>query len=326
MSSRLGACMGLVLGVALAGSAAGQGPADDPEVPAIVGAWDLVVGEGERTYPSWFEVRVSGRGTLVASFVGKSGSARPVSEVEFGDGAFRFSIPPQWERVVGDIVVEGSVEGDAVQGTIASGPGAATPFSGRRAPLLKRTEEPRWGEPVELFNGQDLSGWKTRSSRSRWSVRDGLLRNDARSGDLLTEALFEDFRLHAEFRYPEDSNSGIYLRGRYEVQIEDNYGLEPDCLYIGAVYGFLTPCMNAARPAGEWQTLDITLLGRAVTVVLNGERILDRQRVPGVTGGALDSDEGAFGPIMIQGDHGPIEFRRLTLTPAVYGAEAGGEA
>ena len=170
---------------------------------------------------------------------------------------------------------------------------------------------------MELFDGKDLAGWKPRSAdvKSRWEARDGVLVNTAASTDLVSERKFTDFQLHAEFRYPAGSNSGIYLRGRYEVQIEDDYGEEPDSHRIGGVYGFLTPSVNAAKKAGEWQTLDITLVGRTVKVVLNGERIIDRQVIPGVTGGALDSDEGAPGPILLQGDHGPIEFRRVTLTP-----------
>ena len=147
-------------------------------------------------------------------------------------------------------------------------------------------------------------------------MRDGLLVNSKAGTDLMTNRTFEDFRVQAEFRYPKRSNSGIYLRGRYEVQIEDNYGDEPDTLKIGGVYGFLVPRINAAKEPGEWQTLDVTLVGRVVTVVLNGETVIDRQTIPGITGGALDSDEGAAGPLLIQGDHGPIEFRRLTLTPA----------
>src|SRR5262249_32611905 len=106
------------------------------------------------------------------------------------------------------------------------------------------------------------------------------------------------------------------LRGRYEVQIEDNYGQEPDSHKIGGIYGFLTPCLNAAKKPGEWQTMDITLVGRVVTVVFNGERVIDRQTIPGITGGALDSDEGAPGPLLLQGDHGPIEFRKVTLIPS----------
>jgi hypothetical protein len=82
------------------------------------------------------------------------------------------------------------------------------------------------------------------------------------------------------------------------------------------MYGHLTPSVNSAKPAGEWQTIEITLVGRAVTIVLNGERVIDRATIPGITGGALDSHEGQPGPVLLQGDHGPIDFRKLTLTPA----------
>ena len=122
--------------------------------------------------------------------------------------------------------------------------------------------------------------------------------------DLVTDATFRDFRLHAELRFPPGSNSGIYLRGRYEVQIQDDAGKALDPLRMGGVYGFIAPSVDAARAAGEWQTLDVELVGRRVTVVLNGTTIIEAQEIPGITGGALDSDEGAPGPIMLQGDHG----------------------
>lgn len=140
--------------------------------------------------------------------------------------------------------------------------------------------------------------------------------NTDKGTDLVTEESFRDFRLHVEFKYPPGSNSGIYLRGRYEVQIQDDYGKEPGSRFIGGVYGFLTPVKNAGKPAGEWQSYDITLLGRWITVVLNGETVIDHQEIPGITGGALDSHEGEPGPIMLQGDHGPVTFRNLVLTPA----------
>jgi hypothetical protein len=172
--------------------------------------------------------------------------------------------------------------------------------------------------PVELFNGKDLAGWKPRDPnvKNGWVARGGLLVNAEPGNDLVTERKFDDFKLHAEFRYPGGSNSGIYLRGRYEVQIEDNYGAEPESHGIGGIYGFLTPSTNPARKPGEWQSMDITLVGRVVTVIFNGERVIDRQTIPGITGGALDSDEASPGPIFLQGDHGPIEFRNLILTPA----------
>jgi hypothetical protein len=163
-----------------------------------------------------------------------------------------------------------------------------------------------------------LTGWKPRSAddKNNWAVKDGVLVNAASGTDLVTQRKFTDFKLHTEYRYPKGSNSGVYLRGRYEVQIEDDHGTVADSHGSGGVYGFLTPSINAAKKAGEWQTLDVTLVGRTVTVVLNGERVIDRQVIPGITGGALDSDEGEPGPIFLQGDHGAVEFRNLSVTPA----------
>jgi hypothetical protein len=284
---------------------------------SVMGRWDLVVHGSQGDYPSWLEVTRSGYRNLVGSFVGQFGSARPISRVEFQDGRVRFNVPPQWERRPNDLVFEGELQNDLLRGETTDDQGMRVKWEGRRAPTLKRDKQPKWGEPIELFNRKDLAGWKPRSTSSKnsWLIRDGLLVNAFAGTDLLTERKFTDFKLHAEFRYPKGSNSGIYLRGRYEVQIEDNHGDEPDSHKIGGVYGFLTPCINAAKNAGDWQTLDITLIGRVVTVELNGERIIDRQAIPGITGGALDSDEGEAGPILLQGDHGPIDFRMLTLIP-----------
>jgi hypothetical protein len=284
---------------------------------AIVGRWDLTVKGSDGEYPSWLEVRRSGR-SLVGSFVGRFGSARPVSRVEFKDGQVHFTVPPQYEGRQDDLSFDGRLEDDRLNGETTDDMGRRVSWTGRPAPSLKRAAEPQWGEPIELFDGKNLDGWKPRAAgrNNGWVVRDGLLTNAKPGNDLLTERKFTDFKVHAEFRYPRGSNSGIYLRGRYEVQIEDNYGQDPDSHKIGGIYGFLTPSVNAARKPGEWQTMDITLVGRVLTVHLNGERIIDRQTIPGITGGALDSDEGAPGPILLQGDHGPIDFRHVTLTPA----------
>ena len=122
--------------------------------------------------------------------------------------------------------------------------------------------------------------------------------------------------MHVEFRYPAGSNSGVYLRGRYEVQIEDTAGLPPAVDHLGAIYGFLEPSVDVARKAGEWQSFDVTLAGRHVTVILNGETIIANRVIPGITGAALDSNESAPGPLMLQGDHGPIEFRKIIVRPA----------
>lgn len=285
---------------------------------SLIGRWDLTVTTPDGKYPSWLEIRKSGRQTLVGSFVAQFGSARPISKVEWDNGTFRFTIPPQWEARKEDITYEGKLVGDLIQGESTDEKGRKITWEGTRAPSLKRAEAPKWGEPIELFNGKDLTGFKPRYPENKhgWEVKDGLLVNANPGNDLLTEKTFSDFQLKAEFRYPKGSNSGIYLRGRYEFQIEDNKGLEADSHLIGGIYGFLTPSLNAAKKADEWQDVQITLVGRVITVVLNGELIIDRQTIPGITGGAIDSDEGKPGPLMLQGDHGRVEFRKLILTPA----------
>jgi hypothetical protein len=293
---------------------------DEPKKePPIIGTWDLTVKGMNEIYPSWLEVRRSGYETIVGSFVGRVGSVRPISRVETTNGRIHFSIPPQWEKPQKDLAFEGKLVGsDELQGEVMDENGRRLAWTGKRAPSLKREHPPQWSEPIELFNGKDLAGWKPRSKETKngWDIKDGLLVNETPGNDLVTERKFTDFQVHAEFRYPKGSNSGIYLRGRYEVQIEDNYGEEPESHKIGGIYGFLTPSINATKKPGEWQTMDITLVGRVVTVVFNGERVIDRQTIPGITGGALDSDEGAPGPLMVQGDHGPIEFRKITLIPS----------
>jgi hypothetical protein len=306
----------LALGILL-GAARGDDEPKKQEPPAIVGRWDMTVHSSAGDYPSWMEVRQSGYRTLVGTFVGRTGSARPIAWVQFEDKLFRFTVPPQWERRQEALRFEGQLKGDTLHGETTDDKGARATWTARRAPALKRDRSPEWGDPIQLFNARDLTGWRPKSEKAKsgWSARDGLLANGFAGTDLVTEGKFTDFKLHAEFRYPRGSNSGIYLRGRYEVQIEDNYGQEPECHKIGAIYGFLTPSVNAAKPAGQWQSVDVTLVGRVVSVFLNGERIIDRQAIPGITGGALDSDEGSPGPIMLQGDHGPIDFRRLILTP-----------
>jgi hypothetical protein len=144
----------------------------------------------------------------------------------------------------------------------------------------------------------------------------GVLQSPKSGSNLITDEKFNDFKLHIEFRYPKESNSGVYLRGRYEVQVSDNKGEAPLKDYFGAIYGFIEPVEQAAKAAGEWQTYDITLVGRLVTVVANGKTIICNAPIPGITGGALDSNEGEPGPIMLQGDHGPIEYRNIVITPA----------
>ena len=296
--------------VALTVMASAQSPP-----PAIIGRWDITVKRPDGAERSaWLEVRHSGTSTLVGQFVGLSGSARPIAEVEFKNNALRFAIPPQWERADGNVVVTGTLEGETLSGTLAIGSQAPLRWTGVRAPTLRRMRPPRWDKPVPLFNGRDLSGWHAVGGANEWEAApDGVLRNRKSGGNLVTDETFNDFKLHLEFRYPAGGNSGVYLRGRYELQIADIADPEPELGSLGAVYGYLAPSVMAAKKPGEWQSFDVTLIGRHVTVVLNGTTIIADREIPGITGAALDSHEGKPGPLLLQGDHGPIEYRNLTL-------------
>ena len=281
----------------------------------IEGRWDMTIDADGKALPSWLEVRHSGVQTLVGQFVGAGGSARPISKVNFKDGKMSFSIPPQWEEETNDLSVEGTLSGDSLKGTMTTPAGKTYNWSAAKAPSLRRQKAAVWGTPVKLFNGKDLKGWKA-MGENQWIAESGILRSPKSGANLVTEKKFTDFKLHIEFRYPKGSNSGIYLRGRYEVQVADNKGQEPLKDYFGAVYGFISPVEMVAKNAGEWQSYDITLIGRMVTVVANGKTIICNQEIPGITGGALDSKEGEPGPLLIQGDHGPVEYRNIILTPA----------
>lgn len=285
------------------------------QVPGILGRWDMTVLYNGKPHPSWLEVEKSGFKTLVGSFVGFWGSARPVSVVHFKDGQFSFSLPPQWEPGEHDLRFEGKLQGDSLVGTMTDAEGKTHSFTAVRAPLLKRDKEPVWGSPINLLKQNSLESWQA-LGENQWVVENGVLKSPKSGANLVTTTRYNDFKLHIEFRCPRGSNSGVYLRGRYEVQIEDNYGREPEKHLLGAIYGFLTPSEMAAKPAGEWQSYNITLVGRMVTVVANGKTIICNQQIPGITGGALDSNEGEPGPIYLQGDHGPIEFRNIIITPA----------
>lgn len=282
---------------------------------AALGRWDITVRHPDGDYPSWLEVSLRTEGELQGRFVGRFGSVRYLPSVEYRDGVLAFQAPSQYEGF--DLFFTGRVDGDRITGTTFDRDGSTLEFSAARAPELMPEVSRRGGRAVQLFDGESLAGWRYRTDQHTdcWAVDDGLLTVTPPCVDIVTEDAFDDFRLEVEFRYPEGSNSGIYLRGRYEVQIQDDHGKALDPLRIGGVYGFIAPPVDAAKPAGEWQRYRITLRGRVVTVELNDIVVIDSQVIPGITGGALDSNEGEPGPILLQGDHGPIEFRKVALTP-----------
>jgi len=191
-------------------------------------------------------------------------------------------------------------------------------LTGLRSPELKRSAPKAWTKPEPLFDGKDLDGWEPfpSSAKSHWLVKDGLLVNEEHGANLKTTRTFDDFKVHYEVNCPDDGNSGFYLRGRYEVQIEyEPLTSNPVERRIGSVYGRIAPNPELPRTPGQWETFDVTLVGRMVTVVRNGVTTIDHKEIEGITGGALDANEGDPGPFYIQGDHtGGLKFRNITVS------------
>jgi Domain of Unknown Function (DUF1080) len=284
---------------------------------SFLGRWDLTLKTPLRESPSWLEITQEG-GQLKALLVSRWGHARPLPKVEVSNDRITFVSPKEDEERKDDMVFEGRLSGSTLVGTTTGPDGTPWQWTGEKAPDLKRKTEPKWGEPTPLFNGKNLSGWRPSdpNATATWKVENGTLVSPGHGSELITDAKFEDFKLHVEFNCAPKSNSGIYLRGRYEVQIEDDPMPEGPTMRTGGVYGFLAASPEQPRRPGEWQTYDITLVGRAVTVVQNGHTIIDGQEIPGITGGALDSHEGLPGPIYLQGtEDGHVAFRNITITP-----------
>jgi len=285
------------------------------------GRWNVTEDDGERKSNSWLEITRDGDGWK-GLFLHRGG--HPVaSQVVIKDGVLTVTMIPEEtnanrpERKPPTLT--GKLESGKLVGTGTSSRGGSFKWTGVPAPdrTTGSDREVKWGTPVTLFNGKDLTGWKTLGTReNKWKAVDGILTNQETGANLRTVDEFRDFKLHIEFKIPAKSNSGIYLRGRYETQVADTYGMEPFSRGVGGIYGHLTPTVNAAKPAGEWNTVEATIIGYRVTLVVNGKTTIGGELLPGITGGALDTNETAPGPIMLQGDHGAVYYRNIVLTPA----------
>lgn len=293
--------------------------ANSAEVRPFLGRWDLTLYAPDHQYPSWLELTENG-GQLEGRMVGRWGNAHPILNVKVEKSVLTFSSPKDEEDTPKDMPFQAKLVGGKLSGTMSGPDGATWRWTGDRAPLLNRTTVAKWGKPIRLFNGKDTTGWwfDNPSAANIWSVKDGVLISTAHGSNIITTRKFRDFKLHVEFNCKPDCNTGVYLRGRYEVQIADNAGQDPPNRQTGSVYGFIAPSPLIPLNPGTWHSYDITLIGRTVTVVEDGQTIIDKKEIPGITGDALDSHEGLSGPIYLQGAeaHGGFSFRNLIITPA----------
>ncbi len=305
-------------------------PTPEPSPPALpvaddyVGKWNIHITDTGDTFAG-AQIDVAKRGDdLAASLVWRWGSYGPATKAWVEDGVLHLTREVEVETEEGEKekaeeVFEARLESGRLEGTARFPDGSVQHFEGRPAPALVRTAEPEWGEPVTLFDGKTLEGWSLRDPKAKmgWAVVDGELAvvESKDNADLVSDAVFQDMKLHLEFNVEPKSNSGVYLRGRYEIQILDDPEMTGDTHGCGALYSRIAPSKDATRPAGEWQTFDITLVGRQLSVVLNGDEIVSGT-VEGITGGAINPFEGEPGPLMLQGDHGKVRFRNIVVTPA----------
>lgn len=295
----------------------------------FTGRWDLTLTPQTGTpYPQWMEVTTND-GKLQGRFQPRGGAWKEMPAVKSEGGHLIVSIQPatgQRPEITWDFT---SSDANKLTGVEKRGDAAGPTIAALRAPDLKKPMPKAWSAPVELFNGKDLTGWEPIGNvqNNKWIARDGELVNDnpppapgAQRGpgaaNIKTTGKYQDFKLHVEVNCPEHGNSGIYLRGRYEVQVGTEGGKEPTH-EMGAIYSHYAAAGNLPLKLGEWTTFDITFVGRWVTVVRDGVTIHDHVEIPGPTGGALDSNESEPGPFFLQGDHaGVIRYRNIRLQTA----------
>jgi 3-keto-disaccharide hydrolase len=280
----------------------------------FLGRWDLTLTSPRGAWPQWMEI-VEKDGKLDGRIQPRGGAVRPIVSAKLDGSHLLITVSTATQRAP-EVNWDLTSEGGKISGTQKQGENSDTSMVGVRAPELKKPMPAAWTAPESLFNGKDLAGWEpvNNPANSHWVVKDGTLFNEARGSNIRTTRTFQDFKLHIEVLCPEHCNSGIYLRGRHEIQVGTEGGTQPSH-EMGAIYGYFAPKIDMPLGSGDWQTFDITLVGRYVTVVRNGKTIHDNQEIPGITGGALDSNEGEPGPFFLQGDHdGGMAYRNITIS------------
>jgi len=281
----------------------------------FLGRWDFNITTPNGMRASWLGL-MERNGKLELWFQPTGGNVYQVKDFKLNGSHLTFTLP-QGSGNRPAMTWELDASGDKLTGAQKRGE-ETIELAGVRAPELKRSPPKAWTAPMALFNGKDLDGWEPigNPANSHWVVKDGFLVNEQRGANLKTARKFEDFKVHFEVNCPDHANSGFYLRGRYEIQLEyEPAGSEPPERQMGSIYGRIAPKVELPRKPGEWETFDVTLVGRTLTLARNGATTIDRQEIEGITGGALDANEGEPGPFYIQGDHtGGLKFRNITVS------------
>ena len=253
-------------------------------------------------YPSWMEFS-DGESSPAIRVVGRTGSVHPVKNAKIDGTHLTFDDGGLWDISIKDRKLIGRSPAGELTGVLA--------------PRLTPQSIHAWTTPQPLFDGRDLKGWEPdHPSANHWIAQDGELQNTQAGANIRTIRTFADFKLHIEYNCPPGGNSGVYLRGRYEVQVEYEPPGKNDAAHsMGSIYGFIPPATQVKPRPGQWEAYDVTLIGRTVSVVRDGVPIIANVEIPGITGGAIDSNEGAPGPIYLQGDHtGGLKYRHITIS------------
>jgi hypothetical protein len=286
---------------------------------SFLGKWDIMAQTEKGVYVYWLEVKMEG-GKLAGNFLNRGGSVFPLPEigVQKNELVFAYGADPKNPEKPKQ-VHRATVKGKQLLGVLDTGKEKIS-WVGVRPPKWKvynANASHTYGTPIELFDGKSLTGWSLQypSKPSGWTVVDGVVQNIPSANNIVSHQKFQNFKIQCEYKLEPKSNSGIYLRGRYELQVLDDAGSPVEKHGHMSVYSRVAPASNASKPAGEWQSMEAILVGNRVTVTLNGVKVQDNVVLEGITGGALDANEGEPGPIMIQGDHGRIWIRRATITP-----------
>jgi hypothetical protein len=291
------------------------------------GRWDITAATQPRPRAWWLELTGVGGAKPAGKFVSAyAGDMNVIDAIGVENGELRFTItqtsrPNQKQNAPRNFLFRARLVNGKLEGTeeVEGQSNSPIKWTGVRAPAIADKDDGTWnkGQPIALFNGKDLTGWKglTPGEEVKWKVENGILRNAPPTTDIISDQNFWNFELHVDFRIVEHSNSGIGLRGRYEIQILDDYGKPPNTHGAGALYSRVAPVVNASKPAGEWQSYDIRLVGRTLTVVHNGQKVLDRVEIEGLTAIAESAGEAEPGPFVIQGDHSYVEIKSFVVTP-----------